>query len=64
MDEQSERNRDKVVAKAQRWVSSKRAKVVATVPEKERAQSRHREDGNELAEAVEKFEKSLRQGLT
>lgn len=64
MDEQSERNRDKVVAKAQRWVSSKRAKVVATGPEKERAQSRHREDGNELAEAVEKFEKSLRQGST
>lgn len=64
MDEQSERNRDKVVAKAQRWVSSKRAKVVATGPDKRNAESRHRQDGNELAEAVEKFEKSLQRGST
>jgi len=65
MDEQSERDKDKVVAKAQRWVSSRRAKAVATTgPEKERAQSRHRQDGNELAEAVEKLEKGFRQGAT
>lgn len=64
MDEQSERDKDKVVAKAQRWVSSRRAKAVATGPEKERAQSRHRQDGNELAEAVEKLEKGFRQGST
>lgn len=64
MDEQSERAKDKVVAKAQRWVSSRRAKAIATGPEKERAQSLHREDGNELAQAVEKFEKGLAQKST
>ena len=64
MDEQSERAKDKVVAKAQRWVSSRRAKAAATGPEKERAQFRHRQDGTELAEAVEKLEKGFAQKST
>ncbi|MBD8531531.1 MULTISPECIES: hypothetical protein [unclassified Massilia] len=49
--------RDKVVAKARSWLSSRKAKAAATGQERERAQSRHRQDGNELAEAVEKLEK-------
>jgi hypothetical protein len=49
--------KDKVVAKARSWLSSRRAKATATGAERERAQSRHRQDSNELAEAVEKLEK-------
>lgn len=65
MDEQTDQKaRDKVVAKAQRWVSSRRAKAAATGPDRERAQSRHRLDGNELAEAVEKLEKSFQHQST
>lgn len=64
MDEQSERAKDKVVAKAQRWASSRRAKAVAPGPERDRALSRHRQDGNELAEAVEKLEKGFAQRST
>lgn len=62
MDEQ--KDKDKVVAKARKWASSRRAKAVAPGPERDRALSRHRQDGNELAEAVEKFEKSLQRGST
>ena len=62
MDDQKEK--DKVLAKASKWVSSRRAKAAAKGPEKERAQSRHHQDGNELAEAVEKLEKSFIQGST
>ena len=47
----------KVVAKARNWASSRRAKARAIGPEKERARYRHLQDGNELAEAVEKLEK-------
>ena len=65
MDEQDDqKERDKVLAKACKWVSSRRAKAVATGAERERAQSRHRLDGNELAEAVEKLEKTFRQRST
>jgi hypothetical protein len=60
MDEQ--RDRDKVVAKARNWFSSRKAKAMATGAERERAQSRHRQDGNELAEAVEKLEKGRGEG--
>jgi len=59
MDEQKEK--DKVLAKARNWVSSRRAKAVAIGSARERAQSRHRQDGNELAEAVEKLEKGFLQ---
>ncbi len=62
MDEQ--KDKDKVVAKARKWASSRRAKAAATGPERERAQSRHRQDGNELAEAVEKLEKGFAQKST
>jgi hypothetical protein len=62
MDEQ--RDKDKVVAKARNWFSSRRAKAAATGADKERAQSRHRQDGNELAEAVEKLEKNRQRGST
>ena len=62
MDEESDqKERDKVVAKARSWASSRRAKAAATGPDRERAQSRHRQDGNELAEAVEKLEKGFLQ---
>jgi len=65
MDEQKDqKERDKVVAKARNWASSRRAKAAATGPDRERAQSRHRQDGNELAEAVEKLEKGFRQQST
>ena len=64
MDEQSERDKDKVVAKAQRWASSRRVKAAAIGLDKKRAETRHRQDGNELAEAVEKFEKSLQRRST
>lgn len=62
MDEQ--KDKDKVVAKARKWASSRRAKAAATGPERERAQFRHRQDGNELAEAVEKLEKGFAQKST
>ncbi len=62
MDEQ--KDKDKVVAKARKWASSRRAKAAATGPDRERAQSRHRQDGNELAEAVEKLEKGFLQKST
>lgn len=62
MDEQ--KDKDKVVAKARKWASSRRAKAAATGLERERAQSRHRQDGNELAEAVEKLEKGFAQRST
>jgi len=59
MDEQTQK--DKVVAKARNWMTSRRAKAAAIGPARERAQSRHRQDGNELAEAVEKLEKGFLQ---
>lgn len=62
MDEQ--KDKDKVVAKARKWASSRRAKAAATGQDRERAQSRHRQDGNELAEAVEKLEKGFAQKST
>lgn len=62
MDEQ--KDKDKVVAKARKWASSRRAKAAASGPDRERAQSRHRQDGNELAEAVEKLEKGFAQKST
>lgn len=65
MDEQADqKQRDKVVAKARNWASSRRAKAASTGPEKVRAESRHRLDGNELAEAVEKLEKSFQHKST
>lgn len=50
--------RDKVVAKACKWLESRQAKAAATGEQKARAQHRHKKDGDELAEAVEKFNKS------
>lgn len=62
MDE--EKAKDKVVAKARDWVSSRRTKAAAIGLDRERAQSRHRQDGNELAEAVEKLEKGFQRRST
>lgn len=51
---------DKVVAKACKWADSRQARAVATGEHKPRAQFKHKQDGNELAEAVEKFRKGER----
>lgn len=48
---------DKLVAKACKWADSRNAKAAATGQDKVKAQSRHRQDEHELAEAVEKYRK-------
>jgi hypothetical protein len=52
-----EKARDKVVAKACKWLDSRRAKAAAIGELKTQAQYRHKKDGDELAEAVEKLRK-------
>ncbi|MFZ3286590.1 MAG: hypothetical protein WA191_07040 [Telluria sp.] len=51
---------DKVVAKACKWLDSRQAKAAAPDEQRRRAQFKHLRDGNELAEAVEKFRKAER----
>lgn len=60
MDEKQAAALSKVVAKACKWHDSRQAKAGTTGKQKDRAQSRHREDGNELSEAVEKYKECER----
>lgn len=51
---------DKVIAKACKWSATRLAKARATGPALTKAQSAHRQSEHELAEAVEKYQKSDR----
>lgn len=54
----TERARDKVLAKACKWADSRKAKACAT--DKQKAQTTHRQSEHELAEAVEKYQETQR----
>lgn len=49
--------RDKLVIKACTWLDSRQAKASARGESKASAQFKHKKDGDELAEAVEKYQK-------
>lgn len=53
-----EQARDKVIAKACKWADSRKAKAAAPPDQKSAAQTKHRQNEHELAEAVEKFQKT------
>ena len=48
---------DKVLSKASTWLDSRQRKAAATGEAKASAQFKHKKDGDELAEAVEKYKK-------
>jgi hypothetical protein len=50
--------RDKVVSKACTWADSRQNKAAAKGGDKASAQFKHKKDGDELAEAVEKYQKA------
>ena len=62
MDAREEKQRSKVVVLARKWGRSRSAKAFASESERRRAESRHYQDGNELAEAVERLEKGWGDG--
>jgi hypothetical protein len=50
--------RNKVVSKACDWADSRQNKASAKGGDKASAQFKHKKDGDELAEAVEKYQKA------
>lgn len=53
MHEKEQAALDKVIAKACKWADSRMLKAAAIGQDKVRAQTRHRQDEHELAEAIE-----------
>lgn len=50
---------EKVLRRAFRWLETRKAKALAIGPDKETARQAHRIADNDLAESIEKYEKSV-----